>query len=68
MTTSLSKDKTYWRFSGSLTTPPCSEGVTWIVLKQPLTLSDAQREMFRHAMPHDNNRPTQSLNDHVIVE
>lgn len=34
-------DRTYWRFSGSLTTPPCSEGVTWIVLKQPMTLSQA---------------------------
>ncbi|WP_142978107.1 carbonic anhydrase family protein, partial [Klebsiella pneumoniae] len=38
----LPADKTYWRFSGSLTTPPCSEGVTWIVLKHPLTLSAAQ--------------------------
>ncbi len=35
-------DKTYWRFSGSLTPPPCTEGVTWIILKHPMTLSEAQ--------------------------
>jgi carbonic anhydrase len=56
----LPKVKTYWRFSGSLTTPPCSEGVTWIVLKHP-DLSAEQLEKFTHTMHHDNNRPVQSL-------
>lgn len=64
----LPTDKTYWRFSGSLTTPPCSEGVTWIVLKHPLTLSAAQLEKFSHTMHHDNNRPVQPLNGRVVVE
>jgi len=64
----LPKNKTYWRFSGSLTTPPCSEGVTWIVLQQPLTLSAAQLEKFSHTMHHDNNRPVQSLHGRVVVE
>ena len=64
----LPVDKTYWRFSGSLTTPPCSEGVTWIVLKHPLTLSSAQLAKFSHAMHHDNNRPVQPLNGRVVIE
>ena len=64
----LPTDKTFWRFSGSLTTPPCSEGVTWIVLKHPLTLSREQLEKFTHTMHHDNNRPVQSLHGRVIVE
>ena len=64
----LPKDKTYWRFSGSLTTPPCSEGVIWIVLKHPMTISDTQLEKFTHTMHHDNNRPVQSLNGRVVVE
>lgn len=64
----LPKDKTYWRFSGSLTTPPCSEGVTWIVLQHPLTLSPAQLEKFTHTMHHDNNRPVQPLHGRIIVE
>lgn len=64
----LPKDKTYWRFSGSLTTPPCSEGVTWIVLKHPLTLSAEQLAKFTHTMHHDNNRPTQPLNGRVVIE
>lgn len=64
----LPKNKTYWRFSGSLTTPPCSEGVTWIVLKNPMTLSAAQLEKFTHTMHHDNNRPVQSLHGRVVVE
>lgn len=64
----LPADKTYWRFSGSLTTPPCSEGVTWMVLKHPLTLSTAQLEKFSHTMHHDNNRPAQPLNGRMVVE
>lgn len=61
-------DRTYWRFSGSLTTPPCSEGVTWLVMKHPLTLSASQLEKFTHVMHHDNNRPTQPLHGRVVVE
>jgi carbonic anhydrase len=64
----LPKNKTYWRFSGSLTTPPCSEGVTWVVLKNPMTLSATQLEKFTHTMHHDNNRPVQSLHWRVVVE
>lgn len=64
----LPKNKTYWRFSGSLTTPPCSEGVTWIVLKQPLTVSAEQLARFTRTMHHDNNRPVQSLHGRVVVE
>lgn len=64
----LPEDRTYWRFSGSLTTPPCSEGVTWIVLKQPMTLSAGQLEKFRHTIHPANNRPVQPLNGRVINE
>ncbi|HIE5389102.1 TPA: carbonic anhydrase [Enterobacter cancerogenus] len=64
----LPKDKTYWRFSGSLTTPPCSEGVTWVVLKHPLTVSVEQLAKFTHTMHHDNNRPVQSLHGRLVVE
>ncbi|MGT8858143.1 carbonic anhydrase [Enterobacter sp. 186315] len=68
LNTLLPTDKTYWRFSGSLTTPPCSEGVTWIMMKHPLTLSAAQLEKFSHTMHHDNNRPVQSLHGRVVIE
>jgi carbonic anhydrase len=58
----------YYRFSGSLTTPPCSEGVRWLLLKTPLTVSKEQIEAFKHAVHHDNNRPVQALNGRVVVE
>ena len=64
----LPEDKTYWRFSGSLTTPPCSEGVTWIVLKQPLTVSAQQLEKFTHTLHHENSRPVQPLHGRVVIE
>ncbi|MTH45621.1 carbonic anhydrase [Intestinirhabdus alba] len=64
----LPKNRAYWRFSGSLTTPPCSEKVAWIVMKSPLTLSAEQLRKFKTAMRHDNNRPTQPLNGRTIVE
>ena len=63
----LPKDLTHYRFSGSLTTPPCTEGVRWLVVKQPQMLSEAQLEKFRHAMHHANNRPVQGLHGRVVV-
>jgi carbonic anhydrase len=62
----LPNDRTSYRYDGSLTTPPCSEGVKWFVLANPVALSSAQIAAFR-AIVHDNNRPTQPLNDRKIV-
>jgi carbonic anhydrase len=58
----LPVDRDYYRFSGSLTTPPCSEGVWWLVLKNPLTVSKAQVEKSAHAVHGHNNRPVQPEN------
>jgi len=64
----LPKNKDYYRFNGSLTTPPCTEGVRWFVLKNPVTISKAQVEHFAHTMHHPNNRPIQPLNARVVVK
>lgn len=64
----LPANRDYYRFSGSLTTPPCSEGVLWLVMKHPVTVSKAQIEKFAHVMGHPNNRPIQELNARLIVE
>ncbi len=64
----LPQDKDYYRFNGSLTTPPCTEGVRWIVLKKPLTLSKEQVEKFAKTMGHPNNRPVQPVNARVILK
>ena len=58
----------YYRFNGSLTTPPCTEGVRWFVIEQPLTVSKEQVEKFQHVMHHPNNRPIQKTNARVVVE
>ena len=62
----LPKDRTTYRYEGSLTTPPCSEGVKWFVLANPVSLSKQQIEAFR-AVIRDNNRPTQPLNGRKVV-
>ena len=64
----IPENKGYYRFSGSLTTPPCSEGVRWLLMKSPLTASKEQIEALKHAVHHDNNRPVQALNGRVIIE
>ncbi len=55
----LPKNRDYYRFNGSLTTPPCSEGVMWLVMKEPVSVSKAQVDHFAHVMHHPNNRPVQ---------
>jgi len=52
---------------GSLTTPPCTEPVTWFVLKTPEEISRGEVEVFARLYPHDA-RPTQKLEGRVIRE
>lgn len=61
-------NRDYYRFSGSLTTPPCSEGVRWLLLKTPMTASKEQITAFEAVMKHHNNRPVQPLNGRLVVE
>ena len=64
----LPENRDYYRFSGSLTTPPCSEGVRWLVMKQPVEVSQAQIDAFKAVMHHPNNRPVQPLNGRVVLQ
>ena len=63
----LPRDKSYYRFSGSLTTPPCSEGVRWFVLKNYSRVSEQQVADFLNIMKHPNNRPIQPINARKIM-
>jgi carbonic anhydrase len=57
----------YYMYMGSATAPPCTEGVTWIVLKNPITVSRAQIEAFAKLYP-DDVRPPQPLNGRIVKE
>jgi carbonic anhydrase len=62
----LPNDLMTYRYRGSLTTPPCSEGVNWMVLQTPITLSDAQIAAFTAA--YDGNaRPIQADNHRTVI-
>lgn len=63
----LPTERKYYRFSGSLTTPPCSEGVTWIVLKEPAKIGENQIKRFENLWDHPNNRPVQPINARLIA-
>ncbi|HEX6850609.1 MAG TPA: carbonic anhydrase family protein [Candidatus Polarisedimenticolaceae bacterium] len=64
----LPADRDYYRFSGSLTTPPCTEGVRWLVLKRAAPISAAQVEAFAHAMHGPNNRPVQPVHARPVLK
>jgi carbonic anhydrase len=48
-----------YRYTGSLTTPPCTEGVAWNVMAQPISMSKAQLDTLTKAFHEPNNRPVQ---------
>jgi len=63
--TLLPSAKGYYAFQGSLTTPPCSEEVRWLVLKQPVKIADREIAAFSKLYSM-NARPTQPLNGRLV--
>jgi carbonic anhydrase len=63
----LPRNAAYYTYEGSLTAPPCTEGVTWFVLKAPVDVSQKQIDAFARLFPHDV-RPPQPLNGRVVRE
>lgn len=64
----LPQNLEYYRFNGSLTTPPCSEGVRWVVFKEIQQASKQQIQAFSQLLSHSNNRPIQAQNARLILE
>jgi carbonic anhydrase len=63
----LPEKRDYFTYMGSLTTPPCTEGVLWLVMKQPMQATPAQMALFSRLYPL-NARPVQSSFGRVIKE
>lgn len=63
----LPAGRDYFRYEGSLTTPPCSEIVHWVTFKQPVTVSQGQIDAFVRLFPN-NARPLQQVNRRLILE
>lgn len=67
----LPDDLTTYRYDGSLTTPPCTEGVGWLLLRETITMSASQINFFKTLLENSccgfNNRPVQPLNGRVVT-
>jgi len=63
----LPEDRSYFTYMGSLTTPPCSEGVLWMVLRQPVPVSPEQIGIFARMYPM-NARPLQQASGRLIKQ
>jgi carbonic anhydrase len=63
----LPEDRRFYTYMGSLTTPPCSEGVLWMVMRKPVTLSPEQIGVFARLYPM-NARPVQQASGRLIKE
>lgn len=63
----LPAGRSYYTYMGSLTTPPCSEGVLWLVMKQPVQVSQEQLNIFAR-LYRNNARPIQSATGRLIKE
>jgi carbonic anhydrase len=62
----LPASRMYYTYIGSLTTPPCTQGVRWLVMREPVLLSEAQLEAFA-ALFELNARPLQTLNERDLL-
>jgi carbonic anhydrase len=60
--------QTTFRYSGSLTTPPCTEGVNWLLMTSPVDLSMRQLTVLDSLFEGGNNRPVQPINDRTLME
>jgi carbonic anhydrase len=67
LTKLLPADRRYYTYMGSMTTPPCSEGVLWVVMRQPVTVSPEQIAIFSRLYPM-NARPVQSAGGRIIKQ
>jgi carbonic anhydrase len=63
----LPENRGYFTFMGSLTTPPCTEGVLWLVMREPLTVSEQQLAVLRRLYPM-NARPVQPAGGRIVKE
>ena len=63
----LPERREYYTYMGSLTTPPCTENVLWMVFKEPIAVSPEQIGIFARLYPH-NARPVQPAHDRLIKE
>ena len=64
----LPKNKDYYTYNGSLTTPPCSETVQWFIFKNPISISLEQVKLLKALMPLNNYRNEQPLNNRIIKQ
>ncbi|WP_280399898.1 carbonic anhydrase [Nocardia carnea] len=64
--TLLPANHTQFRYTGSLTTPPCTEGVSWTVLRTPLPVARPDLDRYR-SLFHHTNRPVQPLNGRQVT-
>ncbi|OQS06243.1 hypothetical protein THRCLA_20415, partial [Thraustotheca clavata] len=63
----FSSDTEFYRYPGSLTTPPYSEGVEWTVVREIQKMSKSQLQAYTKKMPGENIRPVQPLNDRKVT-
>ncbi|HEY6394683.1 MAG TPA: carbonic anhydrase family protein [Candidatus Binataceae bacterium] len=67
----IPQDRTYWTYNGSLTTPPCTEGVRWIVMRNPIEMSPEQIQALTDSLDAiwhgPNARPVQHANGRFVL-
>ncbi len=59
-------NKAHYTYAGSLTTPPCSDNVTWVLFKNPIEMTEEEIKDIAKHLPKSNNRPIQPLNGRVV--